>query len=313
MLQDILFEKIQAYNTIIIHRHSRPDGDALGSQIGLAEALKTKYPNKKIYCVGDSSRKYGFIGYMDLIEDKEYQGALAIILDVAVANMVSDERYRLASEVFVIDHHKNDCDITPNFIQDTTRIAAAELIASMLYERGFEINKKCATALYLGIVTDSGRFLYGFSKNTFDIAGRLSESGADAKFVYDNLYVESKEEREMKNYFQNKINYIGKVAYMKNDYSVFEKFNVEFQDISRGMVNLMAGISDVEIWCNFTYDKEKDKVVCEFRSRSIPIVDVAKKWGGGGHSLACGCTINDFNEADLVLNDFLELIKITEN
>ena len=75
----------------------------------------------------------------------------------------------------------------------------------------------------------------------------------------------------------------------------------------------MAGISDVEIWANFTYDKEKDKVICEFRSRSIPIVDVAKKWGGGGHSLACGCTINDFKEADLVLNDFLELIKISEN
>ena len=221
MLQDILFQKIEAYDTIIIHRHERPDGDALGSQIGLALALKTRYPNKNIYCVGDASRRYGFIGYMDLIEDSKYSGALAIIVDVAVANMVSDQRYRLASEVFVIDHHKNDCDITPNFIQDTTRIAAAELVAAMLYERGFEISKECATALYLGVVTDSGRFLYGFSKNTFEIASKLSESGADAKYIYDNIYVETKEEREMKNYFQNKINYIGKVAYMKNDYSFF--------------------------------------------------------------------------------------------
>lgn len=312
MLEDILFEKIEQYNTIIIHRHERPDGDALGSQLGLALALKNKYPNKNIYCVGDASRRYGFMGYMDLITDDKYNDALAIIVDVAVANMVSDQRYKLAKEVFVIDHHKNDCDITPNFLQDTSRIAAAEYIAAMLYDRGFEITKDVATALYGGIITDSGRFLYGYSKNTFIIASKLSESGADAKFIYDNIYVETKEERQMKNYFQNKIQYIGKVAYMKNDYSVFEKFNVEFQDISRGMVSLMAGISDVEIWCNFTYDKDKDKVICEFRSRNIPIVDVAKKYGGGGHALACGCTINDFKEADLVLNDFLELIKINE-
>ena len=151
MLQDILFEKIEQYNTIIIHRHSRPDGDALGTQLGLAEALKTKYPNKNIYSVGDSSRRYGFIGYMDLIEDDKYSGALAIIVDVAVANMVSDERYKLADEVFVMDHHKNECDITPNFIQDTSRIAAAELVASMLYDRGFEINEKAATAFYMGL------------------------------------------------------------------------------------------------------------------------------------------------------------------
>ena len=53
-----LFEKIKEYKTIIIHRHSRPDLDAIGSQRGLALTLKHAYPNKKIYVVGDVSKKY---------------------------------------------------------------------------------------------------------------------------------------------------------------------------------------------------------------------------------------------------------------
>ena len=67
-----LFEKIEEYNTIIIHRHSRPYGDALGSQIGLAKTLKYRYPNKEIYIVGDESKKYAFFGKMDEIEDEKF-------------------------------------------------------------------------------------------------------------------------------------------------------------------------------------------------------------------------------------------------
>ena len=135
MIEDILFEKFEQYDTIIIHRHERPDLDALGSQIGLKLTLKNKFPNKKIYAVGDPSRKYGFIGKLDLIDDKEYEGALAIILDVSVSNMVSDNRYNLAKEVFVVDHHNNSCDITSNWICDNKRIAVGELMADMLIGR----------------------------------------------------------------------------------------------------------------------------------------------------------------------------------
>ena len=111
-----LFEKINKYNTIIIHRHSRPDLDALGSQIGLKELIKSNFNNKNVYVVGDISNKYSFIGNMDTISDEVYKNALSIICDVAVENMVSDDRYNLAKEVFVIDHHKNDCDITQNHL-----------------------------------------------------------------------------------------------------------------------------------------------------------------------------------------------------
>ena len=313
MIEDILFEKFEQYDTIIIHRHERPDLDALGSQLGLKLTLKNKFPNKNIYAVGDRSRRYNFIGSMDLIDDSKFVNALCIIVDVAVANMVSDQRYKMAKEVFVIDHHNNQCDITANWICDNKRIAAAELITDLLIKHNYFIPSDAATALYGGIVTDSGRFQYGYSSSVFNVASHLVKSGANPKYIYDNIYVETQAERDMKLYFQNQIKFKDGVSFIKSGDEVFKKFHVEFQDISRGMVNIMAGVLETEIWCNFTYDVTKDAVIGEFRSRSIPIVDVAKKYGGGGHLLACGATLKDFDEADLVINDFIELIKASHH
>ena len=312
MIEDILFEKFEQYDTIIIHRHERPDLDALGSQLGLKLTLKNKFPNKNIYAVGDRSRRYNFIGSMDLIDDSKFVNALCIIVDVAVANMVSDQRYKMAKEVFVIDHHNNQCDITANWICDNKRIAAAELITDLLIKHNYFIPSDAATALYGGIVTDSGRFQYGYSSSVFNVASHLVKSGANPKYIYDNIYVETQAERDMKLYFQNQIKFKDGVSYINSGDEVFKKFHVEFQDISRGMVNIMAGVLETEIWCNFTYDVTKDAVIGEFRSRSISIVDVAKKYGGGGHLLACGATLKDFDEADLVINDFISLIKLSK-
>ena len=114
----------------------------------------------------------------------------------------------------------------------------------------------------------------------------------------------------MKNYFQSKMQLTEhNVAYMFNDKDVFEKFDVDTFTVSRGMVNLMAGIDKIKIWANFTFDRATEKVICEFRSRDIVIVDIAKKYGGGGHANACGATIDNFEVAYQVLKDFDDLLK----
>ena len=76
---------IKKYDTIIIHRHNNPDGDALGSQIGLKHIIQDTFPHKSVYVVGDASRRYGFMedSTMDEIADETYEGALAIILDTS--------------------------------------------------------------------------------------------------------------------------------------------------------------------------------------------------------------------------------------
>ena len=99
------------------------------------------------------------------------------------------------------------------------------------------------------------------------------------------------------------------VAYMINREDVYEKFDVDTFTVSRGMVNLMAGIDVVKIWANFTYDKHTGKVLCEFRSRDVVIVDVAKKYGGGGHAFACGATVESFELVEAILADFDKLLE----
>lgn len=310
-MKEKFFEKINKYNTIIIHRHSRPDLDALGSQRGLALTLKNAYPNKQIYMVGDMSSRYAFLGDMDVIDDEVYRDALVIITDVSVSSMVSDDRYKLAKEVFIIDHHKNGSDISKNVLCDSTKVAVCEYIVELLIEHNYVIPKHAATCFYGGIVTDSGRFQYGETTgNTLITSGKLLNLGADKDYIYKNIYTETLEEKQMKNWFgtQFKTTKEG-VAYLKNGKEVFEKYNVDFFNISRGMVSVMAGISEISIWCNFTLDIEKNVVVGEFRSREIPIVEIAKKYGGGGHDLACGATLSSFEEADLVIEDFNNLLR----
>lgn len=317
-MQEIL-KKIKEYKTIIIHRHSNPDLDALGSQIGLKETLKENFPEKDIYVVGDINR-FTFLGEMDNISDDKFDGALCIICDVAVGNMVSDHRYFNSKEVIVIDHHQNETDLSlpekefnlPLYrYVDITSLACCAIVADMIKAWGLTLPSHAATALYSGIVTDTGRFQYGNNlANVFKTSAYLVENGADPQFIYRNLYVESLESRVMKNYFQNKMQLTkNNVAYMINDKDVFEKFDIDTFTVSRGMVNLMAGIDKVKIWANFTYDRQTGKVICEFRSRDIVIVDIAKKYGGGGHACACGTTVESFDVVEKILEDFDRLLE----
>lgn len=298
-------ERIKEYQTIIIHRHTNPDLDALGSQIGLAKLLKENFPEKQIYQVGEMNH-FDFLGGMDVVEDHQYQDALVLILDVAVSHMVSDDRYQLAKHVMVIDHHKNASDLGAEEYIDSSYGACAELIADFAIQMSWKFTPEAATALFAGIVTDTGRFQYAnATARTLRIASQLMEYGANPQFIYDNLYIETLESKRTKAYFAHAFSLTrNNVAYLKNDASIYEKFPLSPFSISRGMVNQMAGIAEVRIWANFTYDPKTEKIMCEFRSRHIPIVEIAKKYGGGGHECACGATIDSFEVADKILEDF---------
>ena len=102
-----LVDAIKKYDRIIIHRHSHPDGDALGSQLGLRQLIKDNYPGKTVYVVGDAAGRYAFMAgsVMDELPDSAYDGALAIVLDSATEGLVSDKRFKLAALTARVDHH----------------------------------------------------------------------------------------------------------------------------------------------------------------------------------------------------------------
>ncbi|MDI6452189.1 DHH family phosphoesterase [Peloplasma aerotolerans] len=306
-----IIKKIEAYDKIIIHRHIRPDMDAIGSQYGLYLTIKENYPNKRVYIVGDVNDMV-YLASMDVIPDEYYQDALAIITDVSVSKLISDDRYKLAKEIIIIDHHQNDTDLpdVSIFYKDATFASASEMIIDLIKEYGLRVSPEAATYLYGGMVTDTGRFLYlNNASKTFELAAYITKFNPSYQNFYDYIYTETLQKRQTKNLFSSFDITPNGVAYRKNDVELIEKSGLEFQAISRGMVNQMAGIKEIPIWANFTEDVENNVIVGEFRSRGITIVDIAKKYGGGGHNQACGASLKNWDEVDLVLKDFDERAK----
>lgn len=304
---------IEKYDKIVIHRHKRPDMDAIGSQMGLYYLIKENYPNKKVYVVGDSN-DFMYKAVMDEIPDSFYEDALAIITDVAVSNLVSDDRYKLASEVIVIDHHKNDTDIenVSYFHHLNTYTSACQIIIDLAKELNLKVNSDAATYLYAGMVTDTGRFNYINSDNAsgvFSSAAFITKFNPEINEIYNFLYTEDLDKRLTKDMFRSFEVTPNRVAYRKNMQAIIDKSGLDIFSVSRGMVNLMAGIKEIPIWASFTEDSENNVILAELRSRDITIVDIAKKYGGGGHNNACGASLKDFEEVDLMLKDLDERAK----
>lgn len=155
---ELIRDAIAAHQTIILHRHTNPDGDALGSQIGLKHLILANYPDKTVYMVGDGAGRYGFMedSIMDEIPDSAYQGALAIVLDTSAKSLISDTRYTLAAQTARIDHHIFVEKIADIEATDDTFESCCGLVAQMAQECSWSLNPQAATALFTGMVTDSG-------------------------------------------------------------------------------------------------------------------------------------------------------------
>ena len=126
-----LFNAITKYDTIIIHRHGSPDGDAVGSQTGLKFLIKDNFPGKTVYTVGDAAGRYSFMegSEADIVPDAAFCDALAVILDSAERGLVSDERYRTAAYSVRVDHHIYCDTFTDEEIVDTSFESCAGMIA----------------------------------------------------------------------------------------------------------------------------------------------------------------------------------------
>jgi phosphoesterase RecJ-like protein len=300
---------IRKYNTIIIHRHTNPDGDALGSQIGLKHIVKDSFPEKTVYVVGDASRRYGFMedSVMDEISDEAYQGALAIILDTSAKALISDNRYTLAEATARIDHHLFCEEIAQVELTDPSYESCCGLVTAMAMETGLMVSPVAAKSLYTGMITDSGRFRYdSTSAQTFRTAAFLMEREFSTADIYRNLYADDFSFIQLRAKFVLRIQLTDTpVAYIYTTKEEAASYGVDNFTISRGMVNVMGEIRGVDIWVNFTETDEG--VLCEIRSNKYNINAIAKKYGGGGHAKASGATVKDRDMAMSMLHDLMQL------
>ena len=310
MFKQIL-QEIKNHETVIIHRHSHPDGDAIGSQIGMKKLLQDNFPEKRVYAVGDAPKRYAFIedSTPDEISDERYENALAIVLDCGASALISDERYKTAKTTVRFDHHIFSEKIADYEVVDTSYESCCGLITDFALQSGLRLSPSSAKALFTGMVTDSGRFRYdSTTAQTFRLASALAEQKFDAGEIYTKLYADELENVQLRAKFALKIQRTAAgVAYIYTPKEELATYPVDTFTISRGMVNVMADIKGVDIWVNFTETEEN--ILVEIRSSKYTVQPIAVKYGGGGHAKACGASVKDRMTAMALLEDLNAVIK----
>lgn len=303
----IILEKIKEYNRIIIFRHKRPDGDAVGSTMGLREILRISFPEKEIYlCNSDYSEYVAFLGEEDgEIPDELYADALGIVVDTATDSRISNPKHTLCRELIKIDHHIPLQSYGSHQWVEEERSSSCEMIAHFYntFRDELKINSAAATYIYTGMVTDSGRFRFrSVSGETMRLAGMLLDVGIDVDMIYAHLYMKDFRSLKFQSYVYKRMKITDNgVAYIYVSSAMQKKFKLSFEEAC-ACVSYMESIKDSLIWIAFIEDSDGN-IRVRLRSRFVTVNPIAEKYNGGGHDCACGATLKHRKEIKNLLAD----------
>ncbi|MBS4199962.1 bifunctional oligoribonuclease/PAP phosphatase NrnA [Bacillus sp. FJAT-49732] len=310
MKQQIL-EAIQRFDTIIIHRHVRPDPDAYGSQGGLAEILKASFPNKKICVVGKRDESLDYLFVPDKIANQQYEGALVIVCDTANQERICDDRYTLGDMLIKIDHHPNEDRYGDLLWVDTSASSTSEMIYEFyLYGKndGLKMTDEAARLIFSGIVGDTGRFIYpSTTQKTFDYAGELIGYQFDRTSLFNEMYEMEPKLIRLQGYVYDHftMNENGAATIVLNK-EILNDYDVTASEASI-LVSSLGSIKGIKAWCFFI--EEEAEIRVRLRSKGPIVNTIAMKYNGGGHPLAAGASVNSWGEVEKVKREIEEICK----
>lgn len=292
-IQEEILEQIKRYDTIIIHRHQRPDPDAFGSQLGLKALLQASFPEKKIYAVGKAVPGLSWISeaetFMDAVPNGAYHKALVIVTDTANAPRVDDQRWPEGQAVIKIDHHPNDDPFGDwQWVQE-----GQSATSTMIYEfyealrPQLTMTAEVARLLYIGIIGDTGRFMYSNDSETFRVVSELFKYDFDYAKIHYNMTTISENAAKLSGYILQNVTILPSgFAYVILTRELIKQFNLGEAGTSFA-VSLPSKIDTVKAWAIFEEQDEGNYRV-RLRSRSIVINKIANRFEGGGHPMASG-------------------------
>ncbi len=306
---DVLYQKIVEYQTIIIFGHKRPDGDCYGSQNGLMDIIKSTFPMKRVFVVGEKVEYLSFIGQMDDIDDDLFDGALGIVCDTATRDRISDPRYKICKELIKIDHHiilDNYGDI--NIVEELIPATSLLITKFLMSNKKLKISLTGATALYTGTVTDTSNFRYrGVNQETFKLAGHLLTYGVDVELIDHNLSMQSLRAIRLKSYVYRSF----KVTKNGFAYAVISRFVIRFfnvgYDEAASLVSLLANIKECPTWALII--RYPNDIRVRIRSNGPNVNKLAEKYDGGGHHKAAGATLKSWRQIKHFVKDADNLVK----
>lgn len=310
-VQKEIMKAIIDYDTIIIHRHQRPDPDAIGSQVGLAEILRASFKGKKIYQVGGPVEGLEFLAEMEEITDEVYEKSLVIVTDTANSPRISDSRYSLGEKLIKIDHHPNDDPYGDLVWVNTEASSCSEIIMDFYryHQDALVLPNNAARLLYAGIVGDTGRFLYpATTTHTLEVAAELRSYTFDATAINRELEQVPMSVARLAGFVYQTIEVdeygAAKVLLPQN---ILDEYGIVDSETA-AIVSLPGIVDSIVAWGIFVQQPEGYYRV-RLRSKGPVINELAKKHHGGGHPLASGANAKNLAEVAEIYQEIQALCR----
>lgn len=313
MLKKEIYNAINSADTIYIASHINPDGDNVGSLLGMYIALKNIGKNIKAIIIDEIPDNLKFLPCLnECITNKNLNPPdVFISVDCADLERLGDlsDLYKSAKVSINIDHHSTNTMFGNINLVDSTAPATCEMVYHLLKEWQVDINKDVATCLYSGISTDTGSFKYdSVKKSTFLAAGDLLDKEIDINNIGVNLYQKrSKQKTELLIKTLQSIKYYldGKLAIVYVHDELIQECGANKGD-SEGIVEFIRDIDGVEV---AVFMKVKsDNIKLSVRTKEyVNAINIVAPFNGGGHIRAAGATLD--LPLDDRINDIVKIVK----
>ena len=306
-----IYKAIKKYDEIVIARHTGADIDALGSQLAMQEIIKETFPEKKVYVIGAYSSKFKFVWQLDREEDLKLENPLLIVLDTPKTSRIDTLDLSKYSFKIKIDHHPLEEKFGDIELVNDKSSSACEVVIDLCNNTKLKMNKIAAERLFMGIVSDTNRFMYpSTSYETMNKAAKLIEEyGVNPPELYEKMYLRDLVELRFEGYMLQNLKVTkNKVAYIKITDEIQKEFNVDAATPGN-MIGSLSYINDFIVWVTFSEDKKQNLVRVSIRSRGPVINTIAMQYNGGGHKLASGVRLPDFTLSDALIDDLDKLCK----
>lgn len=308
MFQTIL-STIDRYQTIIIHRHQRPDPDALGSQLGLREILRHNFPQKNILATGLDEPSLAWMADMDLVSDHDYQGALVIVTDTANQPRIDDQRYQRGDFLIKIDHHPNHDAYGHLSYVDTQASSTSEIITEFALKTALTLTKEAARLLYAGIIGDTGRFLYpSTSAKTLRLAAELRAFDVDFAAIARQMDTFPYKIAKLQGYIFEHLdiseNGVARITLTQDILKTYQVLEAE----TSAIVSSPGKIDMVQAWAIFVEQADRQSYRVRLRSKEVVINTIAQEHDGGGHPLASGANSYSLEENEQIFQKMIKAL-----
>lgn len=304
-----ILNKIKTYQKILLFRHTRMDGDCVGAAKGMKALLQASFPDKDVRIADDQKSEFlAFLGPDDGLVPNEFaRDALGIVVDTSERSRISNPQYSLCREIVKIDHHiPTDAYGDINWVEEE-RPSACEMIAAFYAEHRDElrITREAATYIYLGMVTDSGRFRFsGINGDSLRLAGLMLDQGVDTETLYAHLYLQDYEALKFRAFvYEHMQRTPHGAAYIHVTREMQDRFGLSFEAASSA-ISYLEGIRDCLCWLAFIESGSAEEGVrVRLRSRFMTVNQLAERYHGGGHACASGATVYSREEMEALIRE----------